>query len=100
MVSKQTKSEEPNAWTFLSNHAHVLLSLAKSPSLTVREIADEVGITERAVHRILRDLEEGRYITITKHGRRNSYQINSGKHFRHPIASHQSIQSLLTLVKK
>lgn len=52
-------SNEPARWTFLTNHAHVLLCLARDPELRLRDVAERVGVTERAVQRIVADLEEG-----------------------------------------
>lgn len=64
------------SWTFLTNHAHVLLCLADDPSARLRDVASQVGITERAVQRIVSDLHEEGYISIRKEGRRNAYSIN------------------------
>ena len=66
------------AWTFLSNHGHVLVQISRDPDVRIRDIADEVGITERRAHMILGDLEAAGYITITKVGRRSHYRINRG----------------------
>ena len=89
---------EPSNWTFLTNHAHVLLCLSKSSSMRTRELAKEVGITERAVQRIIAELVEDGYITKTKEGRRNSYKIQEGKTLKHPIESHKSIKGFIQLI--
>ena len=68
------KAPEP-AWTFLTNHAHVLLCIAKEPEARMRDVATLVGITERAVQRIVADLEEAGYIARIRHGRRNRYKV-------------------------
>ncbi len=86
------------SWTFLTNHSHVLLCLARDASMRIREIADEVGITERAVQRIIADLDEGGYIKRTRDGRNNSYQINSEVHLRHPLEANRKISDLIHLV--
>jgi len=63
-------------WTFLTNHAQVLLSIAKHPHQTTRQIGDDVGVTERTAHKIVTDLERDGYITKAKVGRQNAYNIN------------------------
>ena len=87
-----------NRWTFLSNHAHVLLCVAKDPDLRLREIAERVGITERAVQRIVTDLAEGGYIAIRKEGRRNHYDVQADRHLCHPVEHTATISDLLILV--
>lgn len=86
------------AWTFLSNHAHVVLCLAQSADPTVREIAARVGVTERAVHRILVELEDAGYLTRKRDGRRNTYQIHRSRPLRHPIEAHRTIGALIQAV--
>ena len=85
-------------WTFLSNHAHVLLLLAKEPEIRLRDVADRVGITERAVQRIVADLEQGCYIERVRTGRRNRYKVHPEMPLRHPIEAHRKIASLIHLV--
>ena len=72
-------------WTFLSNHAHVLLCVAKDPAMRVTEVARHVGIGERAVHRILRDLEDAGYLARSREGRRNVYTVDLEQPLRHPL---------------
>ena len=99
-----SRDEKPVAekatWTFLSNHAHVLLVLAEDPEMLMRAIAARVGITERAVQRIVADLEEGGYISKEKDGRRNRYTVDQSRPLRHPIESHRSVASIISLIKK
>ena len=85
-------------WTFLTNHGHVLLCLAMSPELRLRDVAEQVGVTERAVQRIVSDLEEGGYLTRRRSGRQNEYEINADGAMRHPLESHGTVQSLIDLV--
>ncbi len=85
-------------WTLLTHHAHVLLCLAADPEVRLREVAQKVGITERAVQKILVDLEAGGYITRARAGRRNRYRIHSHLPLRHPIEGHQSMASLVALL--
>ncbi|SES37162.1 helix-turn-helix transcriptional regulator [Lentzea albida] len=83
------------SWTFLSNHAHVLLCLASDPDQTLPVIAERVGITSRAVQLILVDLIDGGYVVRTRNGRRNHYEVNSDGHLRHPLEAHHSIADLI-----
>lgn len=85
-------------WTFLTNHSQVLLCIAKNQRITAREIAATVGITERAVQRILDDLEEAGYISRTRDGRQNRYAIHGEQPMRHPAQQGLSIQELLALL--
>lgn len=82
-------------WTFLTNHSHVLILLARNPSVVLREVALDVGITERAVQRIVADLEASGVIKREKIGRQNQYQIQGNHPLRHPIESHRTIGELL-----
>lgn len=85
-------------WTFLTNHAHVLILLSKTPSMVLREVAVRVGITERAVQRIIADLERDGFLEREKVGRRNAYRIRADRSLRHPIESHRSIRDLIEMV--
>ncbi len=83
------------AWTFLSNHGHVLLCVAAGPNQTLPAIAERVGITSRAVQLILTDLINGGYVERVKIGRRNHYHIHPDGQLRHPLESHHSIADLI-----
>src|SRR5690554_2420401 len=85
-------------WTFLTNHSHVLLCLARDNSMRMRDIAEAVGITERAVQRIIADLEEAGYITHERRGRRNRYQVRGDLSLRHPMEQHRRIEDLIQLI--
>lgn len=85
-------------WTFLSNHSHALLLLAENPELTLREVAQQIGITERAVQRIVADLEEESYLIKHRQGRQNRYEICLDKHLRHPLESHCTIGDLIQMI--
>ena len=85
----------PATWTFLSNHAHVLLCLSAGPDQTLPEIAARVGITTRAVQLILADLIAEGYVERTKAGRRNHYRINPDGRLRHPLEAHHSVGDLI-----
>ncbi len=90
---------QPNvpAWTFLTNHAHVLVAIARDPELRQRDIAHAVGITPGAVTRILADLEANGCVTHERIGRRNRYHINPDAHLRHPLESDVTIGDLIAL---
>lgn len=95
--SKKAPNEKP-PWTFLSNYGHVLLCIYSQPELPLKEIALKVGITERAVHRILCDLESEGYVKRERKGRKNSYSFELNKQLRHPIEAHTKIKALLSLI--
>lgn len=94
----KSSSSQTKSWTFLTNHTHVLVLLHNEPNLVLREVAKRVGITERAVQRIIADLERGKFVRREKVGRRNRYEVIVDKPLRHPIESHRNIGDLLTLV--
>ena len=85
-------------WTFLSNHAHVLVCLAQDPDARLRDVALSVGITERAVQKIVSDLEEAGVIVRERAGRRNSYRLRLDVPLRHALESHKTVGTLLSLV--
>lgn len=85
-------------WTFLTNHAHVLFCIALDPEVRLRDVAVQVGITERAVQRIVTDLENAGYLLVAKEGRRNRYTVRDDLPLRHPIERHRSVKALIELV--
>jgi DNA-binding MarR family transcriptional regulator len=94
----QSDMRPASTWGFLTNHAHVLLCVARDPQTRAREIADRVGITERATQGILADLIADGYVTRTKVGRRNHYKINPRGHLRHPVLRDLSIGTLIDVL--
>ncbi len=110
-MSKSTNSSQPaseiapasnreaNRWTFLTNHAHVLIALHANPDLVLREVALQVGITERGVQKIVQDLEDEGFIRREKVGRKNHYQVLTQEPLRHPLESHRNIGDLLRLIR-
>lgn len=88
------KEDDAN-WTFLTNHAHVLICLSKSASMRIRDIAEAVGITERAVQHIISDLDRAGYIDRVKDGRCNLYHTHLDRNLRHPIEAHRKIAGLV-----
>ncbi len=94
----EASSAPPGAgWTFLTNHAHVLLAIAGDPEVRMRDVAVTVGVTERAVQTIVADLEAAGYLARTRVGRRNQYAVNGVGRFRHPVESDHHIGELLAL---
>lgn len=93
-------SERTKTWTFLTNHAHVLLAIAQDPEQRIRDIADVVGITERAAHAILQDLVDDGYVTVIKEGRRNSYEVHPELPFRHPSLRDHGIGEIVKVLSK
>ena len=85
----------PRTWTFLTNHGHVLVCIAANPEMRISEIADLVGIGERAAHAIVNDLVEAGYVARTKIGRRNRYAVNRNMPLRHPLERDHEIGELL-----
>ena len=85
-------------WTFVTNHAVVLTYLANHPSITAREVALEIGITERAVRTIIADLDSEGYIVKAKEGRRSRYSVNAGLPLRHSAQSDKQVGDLLKLL--
>ena len=85
-------------WTFLTNHAHVLLCIARDPNARLRDVAAAVGITERATQRIVADLVEAGYLERERVGRRNAYQVHDELPFRHPVEERSQVGDLLKLL--
>ena len=86
-------------WTFLTNHAHVLLAITRDPEARLRDVADLVGITERAAQRIVAELEEGGYLTRTRDGRRNRYEVHPDVPLRHPLERDHDIGEVLSVLR-
>ena len=84
-------------WTFLTNHSHVLVCLWRDPEARLRDVAAQVGITERAVQGIVADLEDAGVLTRTREGRRNHYQIHPDVPLRHPVESGRTVRALLRM---
>jgi len=87
----------PVGWTFLSNHGHVLVALRDSPDARLSELADRVGISERAIQLIVGDLERAGYVRKERSGRRNHYTVASGQRLRHPAERESSLDDLLSI---
>lgn len=85
-------------WTFLTNHAHVLLCIARNPGARLRDVASEVGITERAAQRIVADLVTEGYLTRERVGRRNQYVVHENRPLRHPVEEKSEVSALIKLL--
>ncbi|MFJ8133893.1 helix-turn-helix transcriptional regulator [Streptomyces hydrogenans] len=90
--------ESHTGWTFLTNHARVLAAIADNPNVRIRDIAARCRLTERAVSRIIVDLEQDGYLSHTREGRTNTYRIEPGKVLRHPAEAGLPLASLLSLL--
>ncbi len=100
-MEESTPSNAPvdsSTWAFLTNHTHVLVCLNREPMMTVRNLAIQVGVTERSVQRILSDLEASGVVTRTKDGRCNRYEVNQNFQLRHPLESHHNLSDLLEAI--
>jgi predicted transcriptional regulator len=86
------------SWTFITNHAQVLLAVARDPATTVAQLADAVEITERSAYRILADLQQAGYVQRRKLGRHNVYQINPSMPLRDPTLENDCVRDLLNLI--
>ena len=93
-------NEEINSsgWTFFTNHGHVLIFISQNCSATLREVAEHVGITERATHMIVSDLEQAGFLSKRRQGRRNYYDINADMPLRHPLEAHCSIKQIIDTI--
>jgi predicted transcriptional regulator of viral defense system len=92
-------SDMARSWRFLTNHAHVLECIAGNPTVRVRDIAASVGVTERAAAQIVSDLEEAGYLTRTRNGRRNEYQVHDTLPLRHPAHGHHTVGDLIRFLE-
>jgi predicted transcriptional regulator len=90
-----SSTDEPKTWTFLTNHAQVLLCLADTPDIRLRDVAERVGITERATQRIVAELIEGGYVTAERVGRRNRYTVDRQHAMRHSAQLGHEVGGLL-----
>jgi predicted ArsR family transcriptional regulator len=93
------EAEDGKPWRFLTNHAQVLICVARDPEVRLRDVADTVGITERAAQRILSDLVEAGFVERGRVGRRNRYAVNRDVSMRHPAQYGHGIGELLDLLQ-
>jgi MarR family len=98
-VTDVTNQLQSHDWTFLSNHSHVLYCIYCWPDIRIRDIAMKVQITERAVQRIVVDLERGGYLKRERVGRQNHYRLERGLHLRHPLLHDVEVGRLLAILQ-
>ena len=92
------EERQPTDWNFLTNHGLALLCISADPGVRLRDIADRIGITERATHRIVSGLVESGYVTRTRTGRRNSYEVRSELPLKLPVERDVQLGDLLGIV--
>lgn len=97
-VRRVTEPLPAGGWTFLTNHAHVLILLADNPELRLREVAAGVGVTERAVQKIIAELEAGGVLSRERDGRRNRYEIHRAVPLRHAVEFHRTVGHILDAI--
>ena len=97
-MSQESSSNHDKPWRFVTNHTRVLLTIAQNPDVRARDIAEQVGITERAAQRIVADLVEAGFVDSVRVGRRNRYTINREAAMRHPAQAGHPIGDLLELL--
>ena len=100
MSSDVQEQELAQGWRFVTNHTQVLLCIARDADVRLRDVADAVGITERAAQRILADLVRAGFVTRQRVGRRNRYLVNREREMRHPAQAGHDIGSLLDLLQQ
>ena len=87
-------------WTFLTNHAHTLLCISRDPGIRLRDVAERVGVTERAAQRIVSDLVEAGYLDRLREGRRNYYRVRADRPLRHPVERGYYIGEILDVLRE
>src|SRR5215210_1462590 len=95
----KSSSDDYHLWRFVTNHAYVLEAIANDPTIRLRDIAADVGITERTAAQIVNDLEEAGYLTKTRDGRRNFYEVNQDMPLRHPRHRHHTVGELIRFLE-
>jgi DNA-binding MarR family transcriptional regulator len=92
---KSSSGKPDHQWRFVTNHAHVLECIARTPNVRLRDIATTVGVTERTAAQIVNDLDEAGYLTKTRNGRRNEYELHDSLPLRHPQHRHHTVGELI-----
>lgn len=99
-ITRSSRAPAPASsppWTFLTNHAHVLICIAEDSHIRIRDLAERVGVTERAIQKIITELEDGGYLTHVRDGRRNVYRVRPNQPLRHPVERHRTVEVLIEL---
>jgi DNA-binding MarR family transcriptional regulator len=97
---RAARGRDATPWTFLTNHTHVLFCIVRDPDVRMRDVATAVGVTERAVQRIVLELEEAGYLVRTREGRRNRYEVRLKQPLRHQIEQHCDVADLLAVLTR
>jgi Mn-dependent DtxR family transcriptional regulator len=98
-MKSSSNNNNHHMWRFVTNHAHVLEAIANDATIRLRDIAARVGITERTAAQIVNDLEEAGYLTKTRDGRRNRYEVHKELPLRHPRHSHHTVGELIRFLE-
>ncbi len=98
-MARSRSDDDYHRWRFVTNHAHVLETIAREPTIRLRDIAATVGITERTAAQIVTDLEEAGYLTKTREGRRNRYEVHEELPLRHPQHRHHTVGELIRFLE-
>jgi len=96
---KEASGKHDHSWAFVTNYAHVLVCVAADPDARLRDIAETVGVTERTAAQLVKDLEGAGYLTKTRHGRRNRYDVHDELPLRHPQHRHHTVGELIGFLK-
>lgn len=97
-MAEPANSSTSIGWTFLTNHAHALILISRNPDSRIREIAAQIGITERAAHRIVSALVDSGYLHKYQVGRENHYEVHKAAPLRHPLESLHTVGELIELL--
>ena len=98
-MKSSSTNDDYSVWRFVTNHAHVLACIAADPTARLRDIAATVGITERTAGQIVSELEQAGYVTKTRVGRRNSYEVHGELPLRHPQHRHHTAGELIRVLQ-
>lgn len=96
---KPDSGDSDHVWGFVTNYAHVLVCVGADPDARLRDIAATVGVTERTATQLVRDLEQAGYLTRTRHGRRNHYEVHDELPLRHPLHRHHTVGELIRFLQ-
>ena len=98
-LMKSSTGNFDHTWRFVTNHAHVLTCIAVDPSMRLKDVAESVGITERTAAQIVGELEEAGYLTKSRDGRRNIYEVHTELPLRHPQHRHHTVGDLIQFLQ-
>jgi hypothetical protein len=96
---RSVSGNDDHVWRFVTNYAHVLVCIAADPSARLRDIAETIGVTERTASQLVRDLERAGYLTKTRTGRRNQYEVHDELPLRHPQHRHHTVGELIRFLQ-